>query len=349
MKQQCPVHEVGVFVEEGFQPLGVGGCDTGGSFDLNGQQPVWRFNNEIHFDPRSRAPVEHFGAARLQITPGQKVCEHQVFQMRPSRFALPGQKEGKPRVAPVELGRLDKPEGSVHGIGGKANGLIARLHEVEEAVDLRLGDPYVAPQFGLIDEVADTQAGRPHEAAKIGEVLDRTQGLQIPLQISLHITGKPESAIICADEAVGRDRQTAQNGGSAPIFCRNYLGIQHLAPSGERRCEKLTPCSGTTQPQTLAPGEGPESDIHRAAGQGFTYLLQHQQVGRACEHETAWGVRRVCIYGAFDSDEQVTGALHLIEDHTEGSRHHSLRFRLSLDAQVEVVQSQIRPPFQKWQ
>lgn len=50
------------------------------------------------------------------------------------------------------------PLGAIHGIGRQPYGLKARLHEIQKSMDLRLACADIAPELGLIEQTADSQA-----------------------------------------------------------------------------------------------------------------------------------------------------------------------------------------------
>ena len=93
--------------------------------------------------------------------------------MRAARLRLACQMERKSRIAPIELWGLDEPLGPIHDIRGQTDDLKARLHEIQESMNLRLVYAYIAPEAGLIEQTADSQASSPHQSAKVREIFDR--------------------------------------------------------------------------------------------------------------------------------------------------------------------------------
>ena len=88
-----------------------------GCLDLDGQQVVSGFDDEIDLLTRCCSPVQDFGALRPGVPPRQQVPEHEVLEVRDGRLVELGEVQGGRGVAPVQLGRLDEPLGAVDRVG----------------------------------------------------------------------------------------------------------------------------------------------------------------------------------------------------------------------------------------
>jgi len=109
------------------------------------------------------------------------------------------------------------------------------------------------------------------------------------------------------------NRQAAQPRRRAPVFLAARIGGKDRAPAGKRRRQQFAPRSGAAEALALAPRKRPERDIHRPPGQRFRDPLEHQQIGRTGEHETARFARSPGIDRALDGGEQIAAALDFVE------------------------------------
>lgn len=144
-----------------------------------------RLDDQVDLFARGGSPAEYFGLASLSVAPREQIHQDPVFEMRTAQRRLACQIERKSRIAPIKLWGLDEPLGAIHGIRGQAYDLKARLHEIQESMDLRLAYADIAPELGLIEQTAGSQAGSPHQSAKVRKVFDRAQCLQVAPTASL--------------------------------------------------------------------------------------------------------------------------------------------------------------------
>jgi len=140
----------------------------------------------------------------------------------------------------------------------------------------------------------------------------------------------------------GGDREPSQLDGPAPVLLGTAQGGDHIPPVSKGGLEQLRPQAGPAHSEALPPGKRPQVDVHDAPCQGLAEAGQHEQVGRPREDEPARRATGVAVHGAFDRDEQVSRALHLVQHHRLCPLHQALRALPGLDADVQIVKGKVQ-------
>ena len=169
MEEEAGSAAFAVLSLEGAQGGGVAEAGAGGGFDFDGKEPVAGLDHKVDFFADGGAPVEDFRGIEAGVAPSEKVVQDQVFEVGAAGLGFLAEVEGDAGIAPVDLGGLDEALGAVDGVGGQANEQVGGLQQVEVATDGWLRQAHVAAKLGLVDELAQAEAGGAHEAPEVGE------------------------------------------------------------------------------------------------------------------------------------------------------------------------------------
>jgi hypothetical protein len=207
---------------------------------------------------------------------------------------------------------------------------------------LRLRNTDISAKLGLIEEAAEAQTCGAHQAPEVSEVLYRSQRLEIALEISLRVTGKPQRTPFLIGEFVRWDWEATETRSRTPIFSGHGVSREHVAPSGETSVEKVAPDAHASQTQTLAACERPERDMDRTPGERLTNALHHEQVCRSRENKAARFAWTVLVHRAFNSDQKISRALHLVEHESRRAGDHRIGISIGLRTEIKIIQGEIR-------
>jgi hypothetical protein len=88
----------------------------------------------------------------------------------------------------------------------------------------------VARKLRLIQHATQSEAGSPHQAAEVEEVVDGAQLPQIALQVGGGVGLPPESPIHRVGEIVRGRRITPASGNVPPLGSRSFVGFGQFQP-----------------------------------------------------------------------------------------------------------------------
>jgi hypothetical protein len=96
-----------------------------------------------------------------------------------------------------------------HGVESAPPALPCRIRPETPAVRRRR---MVAAEFRLVEHLAESVAGSPHQPAKVGKCGDRREVLQIALEVGADVSVEPDGTFPVGAEMQGRRRKAATPG-----------------------------------------------------------------------------------------------------------------------------------------
>jgi len=135
------------------------------------------------------------------------------------------------------------------GERGHAHDQVGGLEQIEPPMDrgLRHGD--VAGKIGLVEHLAESQSGRLHGAAEVGERGDGGQSLQVALEAGTGVGVEPDRTGRVILQFERRGRRAATTGQRASNLAKLGFGVEDGGPGAVLVGEQVVPA--TTAP--LAP------------------------------------------------------------------------------------------------
>ncbi|MGH8229059.1 MAG: hypothetical protein ACREU3_14355 [Steroidobacteraceae bacterium] len=94
---------------------------------------------------------------------------------------------------------------------------------------------HVAAELALVEEIPNPQGRSLHQALEIGQVRDRGQISQVPLEVRRDVGVEPEGAIgrRCTRITNGHLGESAASRAGPPGGWRGFLCSHHVEPAGD--------------------------------------------------------------------------------------------------------------------
>jgi hypothetical protein len=158
-------------------------------------QLAFAFDYEIGFRATCRAPIGHLWSWSLGIPPGQKICDHMIFEVCAGGLAS-AEAQAHAYVVPVKFRGFDKSLRAVSGVRYQPCGLERSLEKAHVLMNRSQGHLCIARQFSVVQEIPGVQRSRLHEHPEALQVSYGLKIAQIALEVCGDITIEPERALL---------------------------------------------------------------------------------------------------------------------------------------------------------